>query len=81
MANVVVGDVVVRALDSELRLVSADAEQSCSCFKILKRSSLLLAFSIALLSYSSHSFDVSPGVFGGVRGALNGDVALASGDE
>lgn len=42
--------------------------------------SLLLAFSTALFSYSSQSFAVLPGVVGGVRGSLKGDVVLASGD-
>lgn len=43
--------------------------------------SLFLTFSTARLSYSSQSFAVGfRGVHGGVRGSLNGDVVLASGD-
>jgi hypothetical protein len=43
--------------------------------------SLLLAFSTALLSYSSHSFAVLPGVLGGVLGSLKGDPVLANGED
>jgi hypothetical protein len=42
--------------------------------------SLLLAFSTALLSYSSQSSAVFPGVLGGVRGSLKGRSVLASGE-
>ena len=43
--------------------------------------SRLLAFSTALLSYSSQIFAVSRGVLGGARRSLNGEVVLASGDD
>lgn len=43
--------------------------------------SLLLAFSTALFSYSSHNFAVFAGVLGGGgRGSLKGESALASGE-
>jgi hypothetical protein len=43
--------------------------------------SLLLAFSRAVFSNSSHNFAVFAGVQGGGRGFLKGDLVLASGDE
>jgi hypothetical protein len=57
----------------------SEAEERCGCDPC-KLSSLLLAFSTALFSYSSQSLAVFPGVVGGVRGSLKGDVFLASGD-
>lgn len=42
--------------------------------------SLFLAFSTAIFSYSSHTFAVFPGVHGGVRGSLKGELVLANGD-
>lgn len=93
MATVVEGDVVARLLNlkSKLDLAEAmtvaeerfisDAEERCGETVVWELRSLFLAFSTALLSYTSQSCAVVPGVLGGVRGSLNGDVVLASGEE
>ena len=57
----------------------SEAELRCDC-DACEFPSLLLAFSTAFFSYSSHSFAVFPGVLGGVRGSLNGEIVLARGD-
>jgi hypothetical protein len=61
-----------------LPMSEADERCGCGAWVVL---SLFLAFSIACLSYSSHSFAVLAGVLGGGRGSLNGEVVLASGEE
>jgi len=43
--------------------------------------SRLFAFSNAHFSYSSQSFAVFPGMHGGGRGSLKGDLFLASGED
>jgi hypothetical protein len=58
----------------------SEAEHRWGCDDGRDRS-LLLAFSRAFFSYSSHSFAVFAGVQGGGRGSLIGDLVLASGDE
>jgi hypothetical protein len=63
---------------AELRGKS-EAEDLCGRDACESRS-LLFAFSTALLSYSSQSLAVVPGVVGGVRGSWKGEVVLASGE-
>jgi hypothetical protein len=60
-------------------LPMSEAEERCGCGACVVLS-LFLAFSIARLSYSSHSLAVLAGVLGGGLGSLNGDVVLASGE-
>lgn len=43
--------------------------------------SRLCALTTARFSYSSHSLSVFPGVHGGGRGSLNGEIVLASGGD
>lgn len=57
----------------------SEAEDRCDF--VLRVCSLFFAFSTALLSYSSHSLAVFPGVHGGGRGSLKGDVVLARGED
>jgi hypothetical protein len=91
MATVVVDDAVARLLNLKSKLDralaitvaglrdSSLAEDRCGCDPFESRS-LLFAFSTALFSYSSQSLAVVPGVLGGVRGSLKGDVVLESGE-
>lgn len=93
MATVVDGEVVALLLNlkSKLDLAEAitvaeerftsEAEERCGDIVVCELRSLLLAFSTALFSYSSQSCAVVPGVLGGVRGSLKGDVVLASGED
>jgi hypothetical protein len=91
MATVVVDDAVALVLNLKSKLDLAEAitfaglressliEERCGCDPCESRS-LLFAFSTALLSYSSQSLAVGPGVLGGVRRSWKGDVVLASGE-